>query len=89
MNALADRVRILSGILAGIDRWRDVGDAVSAVNNRDEALDRIQELLGLDAEQAAAILDQPIARLVQADVLRMRTELARAREQLADEDGGK
>jgi DNA gyrase subunit A len=63
LRSLQERARLLSAIIAGIDRFDEVAAAIAGSESRDEMRAALMELLGVDEFQAMAVADMQVRLL--------------------------
>ena len=78
LRSLRERERLLSAIIAGLDRFDEVVAAVRGCESREEIRDALMELLGVDEFQAMAVAD------IQVRLLSRRRQLAAEHAEVLD-----
>lgn len=82
--ALTGRIEILEAICLALDRRREVLALLEAATDTNDALERLQEVLGLDLLGAHAVLDLQLQRLTASSRDRTSAELAEANARLRE-----
>ncbi|MGF9761130.1 hypothetical protein AAII07_38675 [Microvirga sp. 0TCS3.31] len=79
---LLKQERLLSGCVRAVDAWQDVSGIIVGSVNRSSAIERLGETLGLDADQAEAVLAMPLGAVMNG-AAQLRRNLGNVRAELA------
>lgn len=82
--ALTGRIEILEAICLALDRRREVFALLEAATDPNAALERLQEVLGLEPLGAKVVLDLQLQRLTASSRDRTSAELAEANARLRE-----
>lgn len=79
---LLEQERLLSACVQAVDDWQDISGIVARSANRLSAIEHLCETLGLDADQAEAVLAMPLGAAMNG-AAGLRRNLGNVRAELA------